>query len=80
MAFRTIQLCGIGKRRKCMNKETGRVTEVIIAGIVAIGLIILGCVPDPEEIKSDPHIADIRLTHLLHFENVTLSLSISCER
>jgi hypothetical protein len=64
MAFRTIQLCGIGKRRKCMNKETGRVTEVIIAGIVAIGLIILGCVPDPEEIKSDPHIADIRLTEI----------------
>ena len=41
-----------------------RLTKIICAGITAIGLMLVGCAPKPEELVSDPNIGDIRLTEI----------------
>lgn len=45
-------------------KEIGRFPEVMAAGITAICLMVIGCGPKQEELESDPHIGDIRLTEI----------------
>jgi hypothetical protein len=41
-----------------------RLSANILAGMTAAGLMIIGCMPRQEEIQSDPHIGDIRVTEI----------------
>jgi hypothetical protein len=48
-----------------MKEIRGRLTAIIPAAVVTLGLMILGCVHKQEEqLESDPHIGDIRLTEI----------------
>jgi hypothetical protein len=40
------------------------IPAIIPAGVVILGLMVIGCVPKPEVLESDPHIGDIRLTEI----------------
>jgi hypothetical protein len=42
----------------------GKLSTILLAGIVLTGLTIIGCVQKQEEQESDPHIGDIRLTEI----------------
>ena len=46
-----------------MKKTLVRLSK-ILAGITLTGLTIIGCVQKQEELESDPHIGDIRLTEI----------------
>jgi hypothetical protein len=52
-----------------MNVFGGRIATIVVIGIVTIGLMIVGCNPDPEEVVTDPNIDNIRLTEI-HYHPV----------
>jgi hypothetical protein len=47
-----------------MKEIQRRLSANILAGMMAAGLMIIGCMPRQEEIQSDPQIGDIRLTEI----------------
>jgi hypothetical protein len=47
-----------------MEKGIGSLMKAILAATAAVGVMMTGCVPKEEELESDPHIGDIRLTEI----------------